>query len=107
MARFTELGYLDEVGAVRAFVAEKRRRPGWGMSRLRAELDRRGADSEATQVVLAEYPEGADEDLARLEFDRWRSRGGGDVDRLTRRLARKGIPSRVIVRLLNEVRRSE
>jgi SOS response regulatory protein OraA/RecX len=92
---------------VRAFVAEKRRRSGWGLSRLQAELDRRGADSEATQRVLAEYSDDADADLARIEFERWRSRGGDDVDRLTRRLARKGIPTRVIVRLLNEVRQSE
>ena len=104
LERLQELSYLDEDQAVRMFVEQKRRRVGWGISRLRAELGRRGADSGSVSKVLRGLNEEDDELLARREVERFLARGGGDPDRLARRLARKGIPTRVIVRLLNGVR---
>ena len=104
LQRLEQWKYLDEDEAVRLFVEQKRRRLGWGISRLRAELSRRGADSAATTRVLDTIDEASEEDLARVEVEKWRRRGAGDPNRLARRLARKGIPTRVIVLLLNEVR---
>ncbi len=107
LRRFAELGYLDEEAAVRSFVEQKRRRQGWAVTRLRAELQRRGAASESVDLVLSELSEEDDERLARRELEAYLRQSGGDPERLARRLARMGFSSRVIVRLLDEARAAD
>lgn len=105
LERLMQRRYLDDLETARAFVAERRRRNGWGSARLEAELLRRGASEDAVSAVLAGLEEGVggDEELAREAAARWSRRGGRDPAALARHLERKGFPPRVILRLVKEV----
>jgi SOS response regulatory protein OraA/RecX len=99
--RLTEQGYLDDRQAAAGFVQARLARGGEGRARLRAELQKRGADPEAASDALAEMP---DDDLpaAREAAAAWDRRGGKDPMALARHLARKGFTRRAIFALLKE-----
>jgi len=98
-------GYLDEEATARAFVAEASARRGWGRSKLRAELARRGAAAAAIAAALAALGEEDDMARAREVVARWRrgANARGRVEALARHLDRKGFSRRVIVAVLADV----
>ena len=102
VARLRDHGYLDDGRAAVEYVRLQRERKGWGTSRLRAELFKRGAGEPEVSAALDELTDADEKELARQEVERWRARGGEDAARLARRLERKGFPARVIVSVLDE-----
>ncbi|HEY8020225.1 MAG TPA: regulatory protein RecX [Thermoanaerobaculia bacterium] len=102
--RLAAEGYLDDVKAAADFVAGRLAKGALGRTRLRAELQARGAAAGAIDAALAALP---DDDLpaAREAASRYvRSQRGGRFDpaALARHLARKGFSRRAIVALLRE-----
>jgi regulatory protein len=102
IARLEELGYLDDPATAAEYVRLQRERKGWGRTRLRAELLRRGVSERVAAEVLATSTDEDELELARRELVRWRRGGGGERAQLARRLERKGFPARVIVSVLDE-----
>jgi regulatory protein len=102
IARLTELGYVDDAATAAEYVRLQRERKGWGRTRLRAELLRRGVSERVAAEVLATSTDEDELELARRELVRWRRGGGGERAQLARRLERKGFPARVIVSVLDE-----
>jgi regulatory protein len=103
LARLEGQGYLDDAAAARGLVASRLARGGGeGRSRLRAELERRGAAPAAVTAALDELP---DDDLpaAAAAARRWEGAGRGRTpEALARHLARKGFSRRAIFALLKE-----
>jgi regulatory protein len=104
--RLAGRGWLDDVAAARAFVAQ-RQRQGLGRARLRADLQRRGASAEAIHEALAGVAE--DDELARARDAavKWRrgSRPAGPAGKaaLARHLDRRGFSRRVVLAVVEEV----
>lgn len=96
--RLQREGWLDDAAAARGLIASRQARGGEGRPRLRAELERRGADPRAVAAALAELP---DDDLpaAREAARRWR---GTSAAALARHLARKGFSRHAIFAVLKE-----
>ena len=99
--RLAGQGYLDDRQAAASFVGSRLARGPEGRTRLRSELQKRGADPAAAAEALAEMP---DDDLpaAREAADAWDRKGGKDPMALARHLARKGFSRRAIFALLKE-----
>jgi regulatory protein len=102
LARLESQGYLDDAAAARSLVASRLARGGEGRSRLRAELERRGAAPAAVTAALDELP---DDDLPAADeaARRWGAAGRGRTpEALARHLARKGFSRRAIFAVLKE-----
>lgn len=103
LARLEGQGYLDDAAAARGLIASRLARGGEGRSRLRAELERRGAAPAAVTAALDELP---DDDLpaAAAAARRWEGAGrrGRSPEALARHLARKGFSRRAIFAVLKE-----
>lgn len=103
--RLTAQGHVDDTKTAADFVAHRLERRGEGRHRLRAELQRRGADPDAIAQALADLP---DDDLApaREAAREWTARRGLESDRdraaLARHLERKGFSRRAIFAVLND-----
>lgn len=101
LARLQAAGYLDDTAAARSFVASRQQRQGLGRTRLRAELQRRGADAGAVREALAEVGEEDELELARQAAERWRrtSRATGLAAKaaLARHLDRRGFSRRTVL----------
>jgi regulatory protein len=100
-------GYLDDARTAAELVAERRERQGWGRTRLRAELVRRGAPTAAIAAALAGIGGDEDLELARLAAARWSRRGAVQsgpqrAAALGRHLARKGFSQRAILAVLEQ-----
>ena len=100
-------GYLDDARTAAELVAERRERQGWGRTRLRAELARRGAPPAAIAGALAGIGAEDDLELARLAAERWSRRGAAPsgaqrAAALSRHLARKGFSQRAILAVLEQ-----
>ena len=102
--RLAGQGYLDDRKTAAAFVEHRLEHKAEGRLRLRAELEKRGAQAEAVEEALAAVPED-DLEPAREAAERWRRlhpRGEPAVlaQRLARHLARKGFSRRAIFAVL-------
>jgi regulatory protein len=98
LERLGRQGYLDDAAAARGLVASRLARGAEGRTRLRAELERRGAPPAAVAAALDELP--ADElPAAREAAGRWH---GKSAAALARHLARKGFSRRAIVAVLKD-----
>ncbi len=101
--RLTAQGYLDDRKTALAFVEKRLERGAEGKLRLRAELEKRGAPSEAVSEALAALAPDDDRAPAREAAERWfRLHPRGEAAALARHLARKGFTRRAIVAALNE-----
>ncbi len=107
--RLTTQGYLDDRKTAVAFVEKRLERGAEGKLRLKAELVKRGAPSEAISEAfeaLAVLAPDDDRAPAREAAERWfrlHPRGPReDTAALARHLARKGFSRRAIVAALNE-----
>jgi regulatory protein len=99
--RLTEQGYLNDRKTAVSFVEQRLERSSEGRLRLRSELERRGAPSEAVDDALASVPED-DLEPTREAAERWeRLHPRGDTAALARHLARKGFSRRAIFAVLN------
>ena len=99
--------YLDDLECARGFIRSKLRRSPLGRRRLRADLVRRGASSEAIDAALSEERLEAEADLARRAARRWRARGGRDVRdeaSLMRYLDRRGFSKGDILTAVGRLR---
>ena len=88
LARYTELGYIDDAAFARAWVESRQRTRGLAGSALRRELTQKGIDRELIDQVLAD---GVDDDSEReaasaLVHKKLRAMRGVDNDAATRRL---------------------
>lgn len=98
--------YLDDLECARGFIQSKLRRSPLGRRRLRADLVRRGASSEAIDAALSEDRLEAEADLARRAADRWRARSGRDLRdeaSLMRYLDRRGFSKDDILTAVGEL----
>ena len=69
--------YLDDFNFARQWSRDRAGRYGWGPSRLRAELQRKGIETESIEAALREtFSEKSEEDRARELLERQRSRRG-------------------------------
>lgn len=100
--RLAEEKYLDDRATARVFVESRQARGGEGRTRLRAELQRRGAPEDAIAAALAELTPEDDLPAAREAAQAWLRRGGQDPRALARHLERKGFSRRAIVNFLND-----
>jgi regulatory protein len=99
--RLTEQGYLDDPKTAAGFVEHRLSEKTEGRLRLRAELEKRGAPSDAIEAALAAVPED-DLEPAREAAERWqRLHPRGEPAALARHLARKGFSRRAIFALLD------
>jgi len=102
--RLTGQGYLDDRKTAVSFVEHRLSRNNEGRLRLRAELEKRGAQAEAIEEALAAVPED-DLEPAREAAERWqrlhpRGEPAALAQRLSRHLARKGFSRRAIFAVL-------
>jgi regulatory protein len=102
LERLAGQGYLNDGETARAFVEGRLARGGEGRSRLKAELVKRGASSEAIDGALAELAPEDDLPAAREVAAKWARGGKSDPQALARHLQRKGFSSRAIFALLKE-----
>jgi regulatory protein len=104
--RLAALGYLDDAGNARRHAASLAERKGYGTSRIRAELARRGAPPDAIEEAVggATKGEGRENELARAraQADRWRRTGRGGADALARHLARRGFAAADVFAIVRE-----
>jgi regulatory protein len=111
--RLTELGYLDDERVAGDLIRERRRRGPVGRRRMRAELDRRGADPAAAESALeTAWADHDDLAAARVAAARWSRSSAGRRDpvrpeALARHLDRQGFEAASIVRVVREVRAGE
>ncbi len=98
--RLVAEGYLDDVRTARDFVAHRLERQAEGRLRLKAELIRRGAPTEAIAAALAEVPED-DLEAAREAAEKWARAHKPDPAALARHLARKGFSHHAIFAVSN------
>ena len=101
--RLAAAGYLDDAAQTRAFAATLAGRRGFGASRVRRELARRGAPEAAIAAALA--ASGPDDELERArEVAAKRARRGvPDAPAIARHLDRRGFDRRVIFTVLKEL----
>jgi SOS response regulatory protein OraA/RecX len=96
---------LDDAKTAADFVAHRQEQKGEGRHRLRAELQRRGADAEAIEQALSGLPED-DLEQAREAAGEWTRRRGLESDRdraaLARHLERRGFSRHAIFAVLND-----
>ena len=98
--RLTGQGYLDDSKTAAGFVEQRLSHKSEGRLRLRAELEKRGAASDAVEAALASVPED-DLEPAREAAERWqRLHPRGEPAALARHLARKGFSRRAIFAVL-------
>ncbi|HEX5717498.1 MAG TPA: regulatory protein RecX [Thermoanaerobaculia bacterium] len=98
--RLTGQGYLDDRKTAVSFVEHRLSRNNEGRLRLRAELEKRGAQAEAIEEALAAVPED-DLEPAREAAERWqRLHPRGKPAALAQHLARKGFSRRAIFAVL-------
>jgi len=96
-----ERGYLNDRQTALSFVEQRLARGGEGRLRLKAELEKRGAPSEAIAEALAALVPEDDLEPAREAAERWqRLHPRGEAADLARHLARKGFSQRAIFALL-------
>jgi regulatory protein len=105
--RLAAHGYLDDASAARSFARQRATRGGWGPARLRAELGRRRVEAPIVDEVVAETFSRGELPAAEAVVERWRTRGGGDRDRLARQLDRRGFSKTTIVEILSRVEAGE
>ncbi len=99
-------GVIDDESVAAEFVALRRRRRGEGSARIRQELLRRGVDEDLAQRAAAETSD--DDELRRArDLAAARSGRGAEEASIGRFLARKGYSTRVILLVLEELRRSD
>ncbi len=115
LERLTELGYVDDERTAGEFITTRRRRGPMGRRRMRAELERRGAESQAAARALEEAYSASD-DLAdaREAARRWVAKqpagrltageGGGGLGALGRHLDRLGFGTSSVLRVVSETR---
>jgi regulatory protein len=110
LERLTELGYLDDTRTAIELVESRLRRGPMGRRRLRAELERRGADESALEAALDEALSGRDDrSEARRAAEMWwarrrSSKGAMAVEPLARHLERLGFETASILDVVGEVR---
>ena len=102
LERLADQGYLDDNETAKAFIEGRLARGSEGRSRLKAELVKRGASSEAIDGVLSELAPEDDLPAAREAAAKWARGGKSDPQALARHLQRKGFSSRAIVAVLKE-----
>ena len=112
LAELAAGGYLDDERTAAELVSERRLRSGWGRSRLRAELVRRGAPPGAVAAALGGIGAEDDLELARLAAARWARRGEALpgprlAAALGRHLARKGFSQSAILAVLEQAGEAE
>ncbi len=115
LERLIELGYLDDERTAGEFIETRRRRGPLGLRRMRAELERRGADPDAVERALDRAFSSAD-DLAdaREAGQRWvakqapgrlaAAQGGVGIDALGRHLDRLGFRTSSVLQVMSETR---
>ncbi len=102
-----EQGFVDDLETARRWAAGAARRKGFGPRRMRAELQRRGVDSDAVSRVLAEEWDGGEEERALEAANTWLARRDWDPAALARHLERKGYNGAPIRRALSALRPRE
>ena len=110
--RLAELDYLDDARTASEYIETRRRRGPIGRRRMRAELERRGADPDAVEGALDEaFAAGDDLAGAREAAERWARRrrggageGGVDTDALGRHLDRLGFRTSSVLDVIAEMR---
>ena len=107
LGRLGEQGYLNEAETARVFVAGRQSRGGEGRSRLKSELVKRGAASEAIESALGDLTPEDDLAAAREATAKWARGGKRDPAALARHLQRKGFSPRAIVSILREIPEGE
>lgn len=103
LERLADQGYLNDGETARAFVEGRLARGAEGRSRLKAELAKRGASSEAIDGALAELAPEDDLIAAHEAAVKWARGGKSDPQALARHLQRKGFSSLAIVSALREM----
>lgn len=101
--RLATLGYLDDVPIAKSHAAMLAGRKGYGATKVRAELVRRGASPEAVVSAMASLSPEGDLDRAREVAARWSRKAGTDRAVLARHLDRRGFDRRVIFTILKEL----
>jgi len=101
--RLAELGYLDDAAHAKSHAATLGDRKGYGTTRIRAELVRRGASSDSIAAALAGGGGEADLVRAREAAAKWLRRGSKDRAALARHLGRRGFDRRAIFTVLKEL----
>ncbi|HYN20353.1 MAG TPA: regulatory protein RecX [Thermoanaerobaculia bacterium] len=100
--RLTEQGYLNDLKTALSFVEQRLARGAEGRLRLKVELEKRGAPSEAVEEALFALVPEDDLEPAREAAERWqRLHPRGEAAALARHLARKGFSQRAIFALLS------
>jgi regulatory protein len=98
-------GYLDDRKTALSFVAQRLERGAEGRLRLKSELEKRGAPSEAVSEALAALVPEDDLQPTREAAERWaRLHPRGKGTSLAQHLARKGFSRRAIFAVLSERR---
>jgi regulatory protein len=105
--RFTEVGLIDDAAYARQWVESRHRSRGLAPRALAQELRRKGIDDEDAKTALEQIDEGDQRAAARALVDKkLRSMRGLDHQVATRRLAgmlaRKGYPSGLAMRVVQE-----
>ncbi|MCG8458108.1 MAG: recombination regulator RecX [Holophagales bacterium] len=104
LVRLEELGHVDDAATARQWLEERTRQGGWGRRRLRAELERRGADPDLAATVVSEMVPEEDPSEVAVAVERWLARGGKSRRSLARHLERRGFSKRHILDALESVR---
>ena len=105
--RFEEVGLVDDAAFARAWVTDRHRGKGLAPRALQQELRRKGVDEETLRAAVDELTSDDQESAARALVRR-RLRSLHQVDRVTARrrltgmLARKGYPSGLCFRIVEE-----
>ncbi|WP_460776421.1 regulatory protein RecX [Microbacterium sp. GXF7504] len=99
IARYEELGYLDDHALAEHLVDVASRRKGQGRRAIARSLTQRGVPREVTDAVLAQLPD--DDEERAIEFARTKARAMRGLDpqvalrRLVGQLSRRGYPGNV------------
>jgi regulatory protein len=102
--RLEESGLLNDLECAKQMIEGPWRRKGYGGTRIRAELERRGVDGAVIEEALGESL-GDERAMAEEAARRWLRRSRCNRDSLARHLARKGYGSGTVlqvVRLLDD-----
>ncbi|MEE8278441.1 MAG: regulatory protein RecX [Thermoanaerobaculia bacterium] len=103
LGRLEAQGYLDDRRCALELASGPLRRKGFGPRRVRAELERRGAEEDVIQeAVSSSFPEG-ELSRARDLAARWLGARSRELPALARHLDRKGYSKQVIVRVLEDL----
>jgi regulatory protein len=108
LARFSEVGLIDDAAFAEAFVNSGHNYRGLGRRALVAGLRRRGVDERAVGEAVAAVDSAAEEEMARALVRRRLRTGAGDEDeagsirKLVGMLARRGYPEGMSYRVVRD-----